>query len=429
MNDFSSSTGMPEKPLNTLYADPQRNQWLIKIAKFLLMRGDCIEQAQRFCHIFNSTKFASPFDGSEVDEIVLRAFTSTPLNAESNENDTHENTTTQLVPKYGKVDFPTVIAKAMGTTPAEPTGSTILIAEPLNMSTSASIDVENESVSPVSLAVKPQSTTIDEESAEDVVADYYFPTSTADDDLSDYEHADLMAKLELLIDMVKTPDDYMAIREQYCEISIALNERKLWAPAYRHGLIIPKMKANLKPVHTLVLRDRIVIDCHWIHSKGYKNRIDEKQWRPLSKLKMPFPFELAVEFARREMRTEYRAEGVMSLTIRQQFEMRALQGKTVQAHVYALKQYQRIDGVRIPNSREIIRLAVNRWCEKYPRFESEREKYLAHAEARALLAIVTASPTDIANLAGMIQDINPLSEGTVRGLLKNMDKWLKELAP
>jgi len=238
-----------------------------------------------------------------------------------------------------------------------------------------------------------------------------------------------MDRLELLIDMVKIPDDYMAIRDQYCEISIELNRRKLWAPAYRPCLTIPKLKANWKPVHTLVLRDRIVIDCQWLHSKGYKNRSHEKQWRPMSNQKIPFPFELATEFAKREMKAEYRAEGIFGLTTRQQLEMRALQGKAVQAHVHALKQYQRIDGVRIANDREIMTLAVNRWCEKFPRYESEREKYLAHAKARALLAIVTTSPTDIANLAGMIQGINPLSESTVRGLLKNMDRWQTELAP
>lgn len=452
MNEFSSPTDMPEKPLNTLFTGSQRYRQLNSSAMFLIKRGTAIEQIRRLCQRFNTIKCEPPLDGDVVEEIVVRAIMSTPLNAEVKENDPHEDgrdykdlpSITVGVIRTSTADSDAVermseanevIATAMGTIPSEPTGSSITFAEPLILISSAMIDVDSASVSPVSLIVKPQRATTDEkyaeevENAEDVVADYYFPTSTADDDLSSDDHSKLMDRLELLINMIKIPDDYMAIRDQYCEISIELNRRKLWAPAYRPGLKIPKMKANWKPVHTLVLRDRIIIDCNWIHSKGYKNRIYEKQWRLLTNQKISFPFELATEFAKREMKAEYRAEGLLGLTIRQQLEMRALQGKAVQAHVHALEQYQRIDGVRIANAREIMTLAVNRWCEKFPRFESEREKYLAHAEARALLAIVTTSPTDIANLAGMIQGINPKSEGTVRGLLKNLDKWLKELAP
>lgn len=452
MTEFTSSTAMPEKHFHNPFVGSQRNTKLKTAAGILIKRGTDIEKIRSLCQQVNTIKCEPPLDADEVEEIVVRAFKCTPLNAEVKENDLHEDgrdckdvpsitvgvirTSTADSDAVDRMSEATeVIATAMGTTPSEPTGSTITFAEPLISISSATIDVDSASVSPVSLTIKPQSTTADDESAEevetaeDVVADYYFSTSTADDDLSSHDHSKLMDRLELLIDMVKIPDDYMAIRDQYCEISIELNRRKLWAPAYRPCLTIPKLKANWKPVHTLVLRDRIVIDCQWLHSKGYKNRSHEKQWRPMSNLKIPFPFELATEFAKREMKAEYRAEGIFGLTTRQQLEMRALQGKAVQAHVHALKQYQRIDGVRIANDREITTLAVNRWCEKFPRYESAREKYLAHAKARALLAIVTTSPTDIANLAGMIQGINPLSESTVRGLLKNMDRWQTELAP
>lgn len=322
-----------------------------------------------------------------------------------------------------------VITKAKGTIPTGPTESTNLIAEPLNSITCASIEAETASIAPVAPAVRSQpSTATEEETAEDVVADYYFPACTLEDD-SHTDHVQLMEELESLVDQVRKPDDYMVIRDRYCEVAVALNRRSLWAPAFRPGASIPFKLSERKPVHTLILRDRIVVDCHWLHSREYKIRLDEIQWRPLFKPNAPFPFELASEFAKREMKDEYRAEGVLGLTIRQQLQMRALRGNSVQKHVHALKQQPRIDGIRTPPVRETIKLLVHRWCEKYPRYESERGKYLAHAEARALLAIVSTSPTEIAELAGMIQGVTPLSEGTVRGLLRNIDKWLAKSAP
>lgn len=375
----------------------------------------------------------------EDDEVDLEAFmaeldaTYAAIEARKLSADTStalrpEITLAALVDADSVIEAQQVITKAKEAAKAVSEESVQTIAEPIELVTQASSGADANTIStPTAAPAAPSPTLIPKETAEDLVNDYYFPNNEITDDPSVY-HVALMDELESLAQQVRKPDDYLGIRDRYCEISEKLNLRGLWAPAFRPRLTIPLKKDDRLPAHTLILRDRIVIDCHWIHSKGYKIHLGERHWRPLFKIATPFPFVLAVEFSTRWQRNEYRAEGVLGLTPFQQFQTQSLIGVSVQGHIKAVENSQYVDRKRIPPPMEIINLAINRWRERDPRVEREREKYLAHAKARALLEIESPTWREIAILAGLIQGVPPLSESTVRGFMAKLDSRLAKSA-
>lgn len=257
--------------------------------------------------------------------------------------------------------------------------------------------------------------------AVELLADYGFPpgVSIGSSSLTD---AALMETLDAMVIRVKVSDDYLGIRDSYCETVILLNHRGLWAPAFRPELKIPLKKSDLRPVHTLIQRDRVVIDCHWLHSTAAKVKAHEPRSRAIFKAGTPFPFDLASEFAEQNMANEYRADAVLNLSDFQQCQMRALRGRFISSQFAAFRDCPRVEGVRVQSPRELLSTVINRWCEKTRQMRGHEEKYMAHAQARALL--VRSSPTsrEVATLAGMIRGVPRLGDSTVRDLLKNLDR-------
>lgn len=241
-------------------------------------------------------------------------------------------------------------------------------------------------------------------------------------------HEDLMDELEALVQECCKPDDYLRIRDRYCEVSFALNEHGLWAPAFRDGIPIPQKKSDRQPAHRLVQQDRVVIDCHWLHCKKHLVRPTEARWRPLFKSGIDFPFALAEEFASRGIDGEYRAEAILQLTHPLQVQLRSMRGKTAREIFDGMKRSVRVDGGRIPPRLEVVALAVNRWAEKDTRVAKECEKYMAHAKAHELLKPASPTRQEIATLAGLIRGVPALSGRTAIDLLKKIDRELAKSA-
>ncbi len=254
---------------------------------------------------------------------------------------------------------------------------------------------------------------------------YKFP---AVDGMSAMNDAELMEMLNDLVYGIKSPDDYSGIRTRYCEVSIELNIRGLWAPAFRPSITIPLMAKKRQESHMLVHRDRLMIDCHWIHSKKM-DVYPEQYWRPLFK-GPPFRTDLAEEFATREAASDYRTETILGLTTLQQLQLKALRGAEVAAHKKAIVKHERDKDGRLVTPRlRAITAVINRWCEVQPKIRAQRSKFIAHAEARLLLeAVVTPTWREVAELGGLIQGVKPLGDKTVSDFMKNLDLKVKALA-
>ena len=232
---------------------------------------------------------------------------------------------------------------------------------------------------------------------------------------------DIINNLRSITEMAKGVDDYLFARELYSALSIELNHRGLIAPAYRPIPIIPKSVKKYSEAHLAIQRDRLVIDCHWLHARKEWVSISENKWRGLLDLKKEFQYEKVSEFASASIKNEYRADAILRLTLRQQCQLAALRGNQTRKQFDALVKSIREDGMRTPPKLELIERAINHWCEMDCRLEKYRSQYFAIAKSIELLG-ESATAKQVAELTGFMLGEKPLSESAIRSKQKKLEK-------
>lgn len=246
---------------------------------------------------------------------------------------------------------------------------------------------------------------------------YSFPWSTL---LSSETQENLSAAMDdLVLDINRRPDGYMRHRDIYCMLSQAMNVMKKQAPAFRPKVIIPWHASKRTNVHLVIQRDRVVIDCHWLYSTESKVRAAEGAWRRIVKPTEPLQTARIEEFAATKISNDYRADSTLKLTEFQQAQMSAMQGKRIQG---AFKELGALvadsTGARTASRFRKIERAIGEWCSRQPRLEKQYDKYRAYAVAAELLT--SPSVPNIAQLAGFILGVPPLSESSARQTLKTL---------
>lgn len=249
-------------------------------------------------------------------------------------------------------------------------------------------------------------------------------------DICEGSSEELLSELEMLVGSVRNGAEYSTVRQRYCSLSIALNEKGVLAPAFRPYPAIPSLASSRTPVHMTLLRDRIVIDCHWLHFRHELVKVtrEEAQWIGLLALDRPFDWVRVSAFAATGINAIHRADSLLYLSIRQQCQMLALKGADVAERAARLFRGNRLSKSRTPPAIVRIRQAINRWCEKDKRVLRYEEKYLAYATSLYLLG-VDRTILETAELAGFILGEAPLSESGARSTIAKLLRRLPELAP
>jgi hypothetical protein len=242
----------------------------------------------------------------------------------------------------------------------------------------------------------------------------------------DMEAGNILGELESMSQIAKKADQYLLVREEFCTLSIELNNRKLIAPAFRPSPTIPYLKKYRNNSHLLMQKDRIVIDCHWLHARKVKIYSSEPNWRGIFNLSKEFSFEKVSEFASHDIKNEYRATAIMKLTPHQQNQMRALRSVETQKRFQDLYESLRDGKRRLQPRLELIELAINQWCEADVRIVPHRPQYAALAMAIELTG--DSSPTLLGELMGLILGTPPLAESTVRQKIINLRKAIDKYA-
>jgi hypothetical protein len=183
-----------------------------------------------------------------------------------------------------------------------------------------------------------------------------------------------------------------------------------------------------KATRDLIQRDRIVLECHWLHSRGEHVVLDDDELEGLFDLDKPFDFELAEKFAIKPYKDLIRTEEYLSLTPNVQLQLRAMCGQEMTKKLKAYDESSRRAGATIrisPKARD--RQAINRWCEKKPIIKRHFAKHQANAKAQALLPSSYSSFKEIAELSGLMRGVKPEDEKNLKNNLKSFNKYKQEI--
>lgn len=172
---------------------------------------------------------------------------------------------------------------------------------------------------------------------------YAFPTLELEI-YKEWESEDILIHLDSLSRASKKIGQYLFIRKVFCALSIELNCRGLIAPVFRSSPAIPKGINKFSEAHLAIQRDRLVIDCHWLHSRKERVSISEVNWRGLLDTRKDFQYEKVAEFVSTSIRNEYRADAILRLTLRQQCQLAALRGNKTREQFDKLIKSERGEG-------------------------------------------------------------------------------------
>lgn len=226
-----------------------------------------------------------------------------------------------------------------------------------------------------------------------------------------YEQNELATWLDKVVMKIEAGESYMRHRDIYCMLSLALNTLGLQAPAFRPLPPIPWHADERTPEHMVLQRDRIVIDCHWLHCTNSKVYATEGVWRGIVNPKLTLQTGRIEKFAATKLRNESRADEILELKLFQQVQMAAMRGRKVHQAVKALGAAV-IDskGGRTPAHFRQKTRKLQEWADTQPRFAKLYPKYRAYAMALELLE--SATTKQVAQLAGLILGEPPLADST-----------------
>lgn len=232
---------------------------------------------------------------------------------------------------------------------------------------------------------------------------------------------ELRTELEALTREFKNSDNYAAVRDRYCAISLALNEQGLWAPRFRKQPLVNPIQCK-SPQSAMLHRDQLIIDAHWLWCRKSASMFSGKYERLLDAA-LPFDFVLAAEYAQENWASQFRAEEQLMLADDIQWQLLTTRSKKhIEVHRVLL------DGVRTGTTRtaprvKAIQRAIAGWARASPKIRGEEQAYANLWLAREMLSPKAAAKF-IAELAGLMSGRAPLEASTVRQKLKGLDQRL-----
>ncbi|MDP1534748.1 MAG: hypothetical protein Q8L92_14330, partial [Rubrivivax sp.] len=196
-----------------------------------------------------------------------------------------------------------------------------------------------------------------------------------------------------------TTNNYLAVRDRFCAISIALNEQGLWAPAFRPQPRVPPKSAG-KAANPALHLDHLVIDAHWLWARECASSFSGK-YQQLLLPGVPFDFDMAGAYAQENWTSDFRAEDVFSLPSAIQWQL-----CTVKCKSHAERRAALMDGrrngtgdKRTPSLVAPIRKAIATWARRNHRVRGEEQAYANLWVAREMLG-KKCRIQDAAELAG-----------------------------
>jgi hypothetical protein len=218
---------------------------------------------------------------------------------------------------------------------------------------------------------------------------------------------DLVRELEALCE---SNLKYEEIRVRVCAINLEMNRRGIQAPAFRPSR---KSRPKAPAAHERMLtRDRMLIDLHWLHSTGFRQRLSDKTFKKLLTGET-FDFISASEFVTKKWATSTRVEKIMGLTEIEQVQMAVLVGRDV--------RFLRDGTLEIA---ERIGTGLRGLSQKRGRLQRDDLDDFVRLWVAERLAC-GGGQRSIAVVHGWIAGIEPRTAQTISAKLKRMRSWVQ----
>jgi hypothetical protein len=204
---------------------------------------------------------------------------------------------------------------------------------------------------------------------------------------------------------------YPAVREQYCSLSIAMNERGLRPPRLRQACQGKSWKPGEEWTDEMkaMSNDMKIIELHWLHRSGLRSLVKDYQFRELFQSNV-FDFELATEFVFAKWKAETRATRILHLSDVQQWQVSKLASAEVN------KKWVRI----LDEASDVELHLKNAACRK-PLLSNEVDDFTRLWIADAVCA---GAPQRLIGIVhGWLKGEAPLAAGTLSAKLKRMRHW------
>lgn len=170
------------------------------------------------------------------------------------------------------------------------------------------------------------------EAANRALENYKFPeTTVAQHYFAPLSDCDLAKQLNSLVgtsSRFKPLMPYHFIREQYCAICMVMNERGLQPPRFRPHRALPHLLQKATSDETLMMRDRQVIDMHWLHCGGKRDTLSDKTFADLF-VDDELDFDLAAYLAEKSWKVEVKTSKVLNLIGHEELQMAYLRTKAI----------------------------------------------------------------------------------------------------
>ncbi len=196
-------------------------------------------------------------------------------------------------------------------------GETTTQAQPSNGVSSEAQNIGDDSAESAQLLAAPVA---------ELLAYYEFHETAAHE--RDYDHLSDDELIEALRDLVTDQTPYHVIRDRYTAIACIMNRRGVFPPKFRPQRSLPLKKKEASDDSELVMRDRQVIDMHWLHCRGKRDVVPAKYFANIF-VGDELDFRLASQLASKKWKLEIKAEKSLNLLRHEQLPLAILRGKEV----------------------------------------------------------------------------------------------------
>lgn len=249
-------------------------------------------------------------------------------------------------------------------------------------------------------------------------------------DLTAFTHEGLKQRSIELATQFRCEKDYDSIREEFVRVSLALNQVKLLAPAYRDQPRMPYLKSRWEEnAHLLI--DQIVIDCHWLHCRGEQVNPRWPELKAMFASSGGFDCAaIARKIAAKDWSCDFRVLELFYLNNRQQAQLMQLRSNALKKKFQTLLEGTKeldSDGKtsRMKSKVSPVRMAINNWVDSNHRVRGQEEMYESIWVAIELLG-PKAKSKEIADLAALRCGVRPLSPRTVIDKITILKKVLAD---